>query len=215
MQSFRLAAFTKVVLGTIISTLLCLGSFSANAGLMRFDIDGPSKVKNIDPEFDNRVTETFTVAETGKIKRIGVRLKIKNHWDNIFVSLEHLGTEVILMNLETDGFGEVDDDSGLEGETAKLKARFKDGGAELTCCSEQVTKGKFKPIDPLSNFKGMNLAGDWTFTFYDTTVNPGDGSKLLKSSIYGKVMVSEPSTLGLLGIALAGLVLIRRQRQAV
>lgn len=208
MQSFRLAAFTKVVLGTIISTLLCLGSFSANAGLMRFDIDGPSKVKNIDPEFDNRVTETFTVAETGKIKRIGVRLKIKNHWDNIFVSLEHLGTEVILMNLETDGFFG-------EGETAKLKARFKDGGAELTCCSEQVTKGKFKPIDPLSNFKGMNLAGDWTFTFYDTTEYAGDGSKLLKSSIYGKVMVSEPSTLGLLGIALAGLVLIRRQRQAV
>lgn len=207
MQSFRLAAFTKVVLGTIISTLLCLGSFSANAGLMRFDIDGPSKVKNIDPEFDNRVTETFTVAETGKIKRIGVRLKIKNHWDNIFVSLEHLGTEVILMNLDTDiTFG---------GEKAKLKARFKDGGAELTCCSEQVTKGKFKPDEPLSSFKGMNLAGDWTFTFYDTTENAGDGSKLLKSSIYGKVMVSEPSTLGLLGIALAGLVLIRRQRQAV
>lgn len=207
MQSFRLAAFTKVVLGTIISTLLCLGSFSANAGLMRFDIDGPSKVKNIDPEFDNRVTETFTVAETGKIKRIGVRLKIKNHWDNIFVSLEHLGTEVILMNLDTDiTFG---------GEKAKLKARFKDGGAELTCCSEQVTKGKFKPDEPLSSFKGMNLAGDWTFTFYDTTEEAGDGSKLLKSSIYGKVMVSEPSTLGLLGIALAGLVLIRRQRQAV
>lgn len=207
MQSFRLAAFTKVVLGTIISTLLCLGSFSANAGLMRFDIDGPSKVKNIDPEFDNRVTETFTVAETGKIKRIGVRLKIKNHWDNIFVSLEHLGTEVILMNLDTDiTFG---------GEKAKLKARFKDGGAELTCCSEQVTKGKFKPDEPLSSFKGMNLAGDWTFTFYDTTEEADDGSKLLKSSIYGKVMVSEPSTLGLLGIALAGLVLIRRQRQAV
>lgn len=207
MQSFRLAAFTKVVLGTIISTLLCLGSFSANAGLMRFDIDGPSKVKNIDPEFDNRVTETFTVAETGKIKRIGVRLKIKNHWDNIFVSLEHLGTEVILMNLNTDiTFG---------GEKAKLKARFKDGGAELTCCSEQVTKGKFKPDEPLSSFKGMNLAGDWTFTFYDTTEEADDGSKLLKSSIYGKVMVSEPSTLGLLGIALAGLVLIRRQRQAV
>ena len=186
----------------IILLLMLLGAYVTQVHAIPFDITGPT-ASNVDES--TPLALDFSVAQTGLIQTIGVRVELDKYWDNIFVSLSHLGTEVVLMNFGTDQF---------EGDSV-LDAVFQDGGATLDdSCPDPFCTGTFAPLESLSAFNGMELAGTWTFTLSDNTFWDGDNSDLLASSIFGDVRsIPEPISLALMGFGLMGLVAARRKRK--
>lgn len=166
-----------------------------------FDITGPTAV-DVDTPSLTPTEVNFNVLDTGTITSLGVRLGLTSYWDNMFVSLSHLGTTVVLMDLQSDS-----NDAG-----SVLDAVFQDGAANaLTAgCGTPLCSGTFDPLESLSAFNGLELSGQWTFTIYDDE-EPGDSSTLDSSSLFGTVAgsgasVPVPAPLALLALGLMGVV---------
>ena len=154
-----------------------------------FDITGPTG-SDIDTLPTSPTVLSFTVTETGIIETVSLRLNIdeatgETYWDNLFVSLSHNGIDVTIFDFQID----------LTGSDDSLDATFTDGAAALTnSIFGEPTTGTFAPLEALSAFNGQELSGEWTLTFYDNTVNDGDGTDLLSSSIFGTVSDPVPPT---------------------
>lgn len=189
------------------SAVIAVGLLLAPITASALVIAGPFGVEDIDPDSSAPLEVTFNVDETGIIASLKVSLEIEAYWDNIFVSLSHLGTEVILMDFQSD----MNDSDSI------LDVTFMDGAPVLEAdCNDDPCTGTYAPLQSLSAFNGMELSGDWIFTFYDNAGFSGDGSVLLSSSleVTTTTSVPEPATMALFGIGLAGLGFARRRRAA-
>jgi len=196
--------------------LILFTGLSVATAAQIFDIEGPS-AGEVDSAPTAPTVLNFNANESGIINSISVRIHFydtqdaSTYWDNMFVQISHLGTDVILMNLQTDIFG--------SGDT--LIATFKDGGADLASSgvTAGLTEGTFAPMESLSTFNGMPLGGQWTLTMYDNAGYADDGTDLISSSIFGHknadVAVPGLSVSGLSMLILlmltAGFLLLRRK----
>lgn len=91
----------------------------------------------------------------------------------------------------------------------QVDVTFDDDGAVL---GPHVAAGSFRPVGDLSLFEGLDVFGRWTLVIGDG--NGGDPleyyhSQLIVSTEAGSVSISEPASLGLLGLGLLGLVAVR------
>ena len=90
---------------------------------------------------------------------------------------------------------------------ASMNATFDDAAAALAPTSGDVI-GIFLPVNALSAFDGVQLAGDWTLSLQDLSSWPDEGLGLISWGLVGD-HVPEPATalllaIGLIGIAVAG-----------
>ncbi|MFV8816578.1 hypothetical protein [Haliea sp. E17] len=154
-----------------------------------FDVAGPS-ANNVDVPDTSPVVLNFDIADTGYITSLGVRVSLDTtgdggagYWDNVFVQISHGGVDVVLMDLQADGVGNI----------ATLAATFSDGGADLAASAlvDGATAGTFAPQNPLSAFNGIPLQGQWTITIWDDT-HPNDGTDLSAFSIFGDADATPP-----------------------
>jgi len=199
-------------------------AFVSMASAAPFNIAGPT-ASNIDTAPDDPTVLTFNVSETGIINSFGLSILIgceggvcdegvsNSYWDNLSFSVSHGGVSALVFDLQTDNAGS----------ESILDAIFEDGAPVLTVddvVPSGTTAGTFGPADPFSVFLGLELSGEWTFTFFDNIDLEDDGTNLLSSSIFGtvrdddQVPVPAPAGAGLLGLGLFGLGALGRRRKA-
>lgn len=194
---------------TLISFFIMLFATSAHATVVEYTFGG---AENIDTESETFITEN--IGDTGTILDVNVFLSVDGdgdgdgdevYADNLDIWLSHGDEKIILISASGDSdeayiYALLDDEA-----TDTLP----DGGA---------IDGIFMPVEALSAFDGMNLFGDWTLSFQDSTPFPGDGTSLIQWSLIidyedGFEGVPEPTPLALLGFGLLGLVLSRKRRR--
>ena len=84
-----------------------------------------------------------------------------------------------------------------------MDATFDDAAAALAPTSGDVV-GTYLPVNALSAFDGVQLAGDWTLSLQDLSSWPDEGLDLISWGLVGD-HVPEPSTALLLAIGLIGI----------
>ncbi len=120
------------------------------------------------------VTDTITVPDSFPIGDLNVDLTITHTWvGDVTVTVSHLGTTVTVLDrpgVPATQFGcDQDNFSGII-----LDDEGTGGAVEAQCALNLASPPNYTPNNPLSVFDGMDSAGVWTITAYDSaTPDPG------------------------------------------
>lgn len=144
-----------------------------------------------------------SVGSLGTISDLTVSLEINDPGGFPFVS----DLEIILINDSTGISVVLYTGSQAATPEAYMDATFDDAAAALAPTSGDVV-GTYQPVNALSAFDGVQLAGDWTLSLQDLSTWPDEGLGLISWGLVGD-HVPEPATalllaIGLIGIAVAG-----------
>ena len=173
--------------------LLSLTSIS-QAGLIYGD-----SLNDIDNS--NTTWTTITTDLNGNISDLNVSFEIRNGYgSNLDIFLEHLGITIQLFKSTADietVFDVTLDDQSF---------------ASLLPTSSSAI-GIFSSNEALSAFNGFTAAGDYRIGFKNSNGYTNDGDDLIGWSINVTTVVSEPSGLVLIGLALASLVGASRRKK--
>lgn len=186
------------------AAVLALG-LSQSASASPFYLAGPSA---FDVDTSGVTNVTFNTGSTGTITDLNVSVNLLGAYGpegfpgNNNIWLSHAGTTVLLFA-----------STGIYGEAAGgLMDILFDDSALLPSPTAPSFVGTFRAVELLSAFNGLSLAGDWTLSFQDSTIFPGEGDDLISWSLSGEV--PEPATLALFGLGLAGVGALRRRKIA-
>lgn len=202
---------TRLILGYI-ALAMFVGTAAAQPKVYQWN--GTQDIPDNDPAGTSNI---ITVPDHGDIADLDVDLIIQHTWQgDIIVNLTSPGgTTATLVNrpgfpaltfgFSADNYG--DPSSGaffLDDEAASVYDQPAVAGPGISNVS-----GNWLPdLGPLSLFDGADKFGDWTINVSDNA--GGDTGALLQWSLHF-VNVPEPTTLGLLGAALATMCVLRRR----
>ena len=169
------------------------------------------RLTTVCPQANNVDTASSTIVNCnvttlGTITDINVELEVGDHYiDDLKITLVHNAISVVVYNGSADSYNAV------------MDATFDDDAANPPPVAGSVI-GDFKPFGPgtLADFNGGNAFGLWQLFIIDETISPGDGNDLTKFNliITTDTPVSEPATLALFGLGIAGLGVARRRKAA-
>lgn len=160
-----------------------VASGTLDSWTLHFDTGGPPIVHPIPAglPIDNGLpptTSSFIVPDFGPILDLNLELQL-THGDlgELRIELSHLGTTVVLWDGQCAGEADMD-------------VLFDDTGAPVSCVSPVL--GATMPFEPLADFNGMDLQGEWTITVTDLAGGDPNGSAGDLKSATTPVVVGTP-----------------------
>ena len=131
------------------------------------------------PDGSGSVTDTIALTDAQTLSDLNVFLEITHSWvGDLIVHLTHVstGTDIRLL----DRTGQVEGDFGCNGDNVNATLDDEASEAANNACDlagPTAVSGTLSPVDLLSDFDGLGLAGDWTLTVSDAS--PSDTGTLV------------------------------------
>lgn len=204
MRAIRFLAAAAALVGAVaaqaaplVATNNTFGAFDANSGTRNLVINGQGTVTDVNIRIDFAKCDDPAIGPSD-LTCIGTGNAFLS--ETFFYLLSPNGTRVNLINTGTF--------SGSQG--GRVQIDFDDAAASVVGGSV-MSSGSFRGVQSLAAFNGLNAGGTWVLGMGDSV---GRDPLSFFSATLSVSAVSEPASLGLVGLSLLGLGAVARRRKA-